>query len=165
MAQNLVLIGFMGSGKSTIGAHLAQSLDRFLLDTDLILQSTFDLSINEFFTRYGEAEFRDKEGKLIEWLATNAKNAVIATGGGMPIFNDVRQMGLVVFLSLEFEEILARLDSTQIAKRPLFKDKDKAYKLFLERKDIYEKSADIVINANQTKERIIQKILINVPQC
>lgn len=159
MARNLVLIGFMGSGKSTIGAHLAQNLDRFLLDTDLILQSTFSLSIDEFFIRYGEAEFRKQEGKLVEWLSTNAKDVIIATGGGMPIFHNVRQMGMVVFLSLEFEEILMRLDSTQIAKRPLFKDKNQAYELFLERKEFYKKSADIIINANQTKEQIVKEIL------
>lgn len=77
----------------------------------------------------------------------------------MPIFNDVRQMGLVVYLEIGFDEILSRLDSIQRSKRPLFRDLKKAREIFLYRKDIYKNAADLVIDASKPLESITQEIL------
>lgn len=77
----------------------------------------------------------------------------------MPIFNDVKQMGFVVYLEIGFDEILSRLDSLQRTRRPLFRDLKKAREMFLYRKDIYKQSADFIIDANKPLESITQEIL------
>ncbi|SQB99597.1 shikimate kinase [Helicobacter fennelliae] len=159
MASNIVLIGFMGSGKSTIAGELAGLLDTFALDTDSIIQNSTNLKISEIFAKYGEKAFRAHESHLIHWLSLNVSNAIIATGGGMPIFNDVRPMGKIVYLCIGFEEITKRLTPKERAKRPLFGDKAKALELFHTRESIYKKTADIIINASKSPQEVCDEIL------
>lgn len=184
---NIVLIGFMGSGKSSVAKNLgkrysqsqnpAQNLGqnapytphkdtaqsprfaRFVLDSDEMISKNLGMSIGQYFKRKGEEAFRLREAEFITWVRLNVKNAIISTGGGMPIFNDVKQMGFVVYLEIGFDEILSRLDSTQRTKRPLFRDLQKAREIFLSRKDIYKKSANLVIDAGKPLESITQEIL------
>lgn len=180
---NIVLIGFMGSGKSSVAKNLgkrcsqnlpqnpqnatyprkdiAQSarFTRFVLDSDEMIAKNLGMSISQYFKRRGEEAFRLKEAEFISWVCSSVKNAIISTGGGMPIFNDVRQMGFVVYLEIGFDEILSRLDSIQRSKRPLFRDLKKAREIFLYRKDIYKNTADLVIDASKPLESITQEIL------
>lgn len=156
--MNIVIIGFMGSGKTTLSRALAHNLDSVSLDLDSILSFNFGCSIAEFFSKFGEDEFRKAESKLISWVANNVKNAVISTGGGAPIFNDVRKMGKTIFLDAPFNELLNRLDSSELEKRPLFKDKNKALELFNSRIEIYKNSADFTISALESNEKQIEKI-------
>lgn len=95
--ENIVLIGFMGSGKTTIGREIALCGGRFLLDTDQLIEQNMGKSIKDIFASVGEEGFRRIESQLILWLSANVKNAVIATGGGMPIYNDIRYMGKIFF--------------------------------------------------------------------
>ena len=179
---NIVLIGFMGSGKSSVAKNLAkrysqsqnpprnlpqktprkdtaQRFARFVLDSDEMISKNLGMSISQYFKRRGEEAFRLREAEFIAWVCSSVKNAIISTGGGMPIFNDVRQMGLVVYLEIGFDEILSRLDSIQRSKRPLFRDLKKAREIFLYRKDIYKNAADLVIDASKPLESITQEIL------
>ena len=179
---NIVLIGFMGSGKSSVAKNLAkrysqsqnppqnlpqktprkdtaQRFARFVLDSDEMISKNLGMSISQYFKRRGEEAFRLREAEFIAWVCSSVKNAIISTGGGMPIFNDVKQMGLVVYLEIGFDEILSRLDSIQRSKRPLFRDLKKAREIFLYRKDIYKNTADLVINASKPLESITQEIL------
>ena len=179
---NIVLIGFMGSGKSSVAKNLAkrysqsqnppqnlpqktprkdtaQRFARFVLDSDEMISKNLGMSISQYFKRRGEEAFRLREAEFIAWVCSSVKNAIISTGGGMPIFNDVRQMGLVVYLEIGFDEILSRLDSIQRSKRPLFRDLKKAREIFLYRKDIYKNTADLVIDASKPLESITQEIL------
>lgn len=179
---NIVLIGFMGSGKSSVAKNLAkrysqsqnppqnlpqktprkdtaQRFARFVLDSDEMISKNLGMSISQYFKRRGEEAFRLREAEFIAWVCSSVKNAIISTGGGMPIFNDVKQMGLVVYLEIGFDEILSRLDSIQRSKRPLFRDLKKAREIFIYRKDIYKNTADLVINASKPLESITQEIL------
>lgn len=181
-SANIVLIGFMGSGKSSVAKNLGkrysqsqnppqnlsqktlrkdttQRFTRFVLDSDEMISKNLGMSISQYFKRRGEEAFRLRESEFIAWVCSSVKNAIISTGGGMPIFNDVKQMGFVVYLEIGFDEILSRLDSIQRAKRPLFRDLKKAREIFLYRKDIYKNTADLVIDASKPLESITQEIL------
>ncbi|MGX2972280.1 shikimate kinase [Helicobacter sp. T3_23-1059] len=158
-SKNIVLIGFMGSGKSSVAKHLGRNLGRFVLDSDEMIEKILGVSIADFFAKEGEKAFRKKEAEFIAWAKKSVQDAIISTGGGMPIFNNVRQMGFVVYLKSDFDSIVERLDSTKIAKRPLFRDLDRARELFEGRREIYAKNADLVVNANATIESITLKII------
>ncbi len=136
----------MGSGKTTIGREIALCGGRFLLDTDQLIEQNMGKSINEIFESVGEEGFRRIESQLILWLSANVKNAVIATGGGMPIYNDIRYMGKIFFLDVGFECISERMSKSERAKRPLFADITEARRLYNERKKIYEKQAHYVVS-------------------
>lgn len=160
--QNIVLIGFMGSGKSSIGKEICALDDYFFCDTDNLVESVLGKSISEIFNELGESTFRTMESRLLQWLKINAKHCVIATGGGMPIFNDMRNLGVVVFLDESFENITKRLSQNERQSRPLFNDIAKAKELFQTRSSVYKKQADIIINPKDcalSPKQIAQKIM------
>lgn len=163
---NIVLIGFMGSGKSTIARLIAKESQRYFLDTDSLIESAYGKSIREIFTAFGEARFRSQEKELISWLAENVKNAVIATGGGMPIHNDVSRLGKVFYLKIDFGEISKRisLDPHQNT-RPLFGNPDKVKELYDLRLKYYENAANHVIECDtKNAEQITKEILSKTSQ-
>lgn len=149
----------MGSGKSTIAKALHQAKGALVLDSDSLIENNEGLSVKEIFTLYGEEYFRNLECKFCQFIAHNVQNAIISTGGGMPLFCDVQSMGKVFFLHLEFEAILARLDAKQRENRPLFKNLDSASNLYHQRLPHYQSCAHYVIDANQNINRIVQDIL------
>lgn len=158
-ADNIVLIGFMGSGKSTLAQALALESSRFMLDSDALIQQRVGQSMKEYFASFGEEAFRAREAEFIAWVSSSVRGAIIATGGGMPIFHSVKEMGLVVYLRADFDAICARLDSEQIAARPLFGDMDNARRLFDSRRALYEKSAHLTIDATKPPHTLAQEIL------
>lgn len=149
----------MGSGKSTLSKTLYQQSKRLILDSDNIIQNNENLSINEIFATKGEQYFRNLEKEFCQFCSLNIQNCIIATGGGMPSVCDVKTMGKVFYLELEFEELLKRLNPQELAKRPLFSDTNKAYKLYLERKDIYTKNAHITLDATKSLANLSKTIL------
>lgn len=150
----------MGSGKSSVGRALSKKLKWDFIDSDIFIQDQLKLSITEIFQNFGEEYFRNLEREFIK-KHQSIHHCIIATGGGMPIFNNVFLMGKVFFLDASFEHISHRLldDNT----RPLFQDKNKAHKLFLERQKIYKKNCDVIINANKSIQEIVEEILKNLP--
>lgn len=118
--MNIFLVGFMGSGKSTLGKKMAQHLNFNFIDVDKELESTQQKTISKIFETEGENSFRTLEKKwLLEYSGTNA---VIATGGGMPCFNDtlveLKKNGILVYISLPPEVLADRLLQSK-TKRPL----------------------------------------------
>jgi len=150
---NIILTGFMGSGKSTIGRVLAKKMNTFFLDTDLLIENFENKRISEIFEKEGEESFREKERYCFEWIKKNVSNTVISVGGGFPVFiPEIKEAGIVVYLKVNFEEILKRMNKDEIKKRPLFKNINKAKELFNKRAKIYEKLADCIIeNKDLTK--------------
>lgn len=157
--ENLAIIGFMGSGKSSLGRELARVAQGFFIDSDSVIAARENLSISEIFTLKGEGYFRQLEGDFIRWARKSLRGAIISTGGGMPIFNNILGIGKIIYLEIEFDEIRRRLSFDEIQKRPLFEDVGKARELYEERKNIYKSVADKIIDANEPIGEIIKKIL------
>ena len=111
MADNVILVGFMGAGKSTVGRLVARRLGRCFVETDDMITAKEGRSIPEIFTERGEAHFRALEDEAIELLALKGGD-VIATGGGLPCREGraeaLRALGTVVWLRGEFDTLYAR---------------------------------------------------------
>lgn len=118
---NIVLIGMMGSGKTTTGQILAEQLNYKFFDTDSLIEQLADQSINDIFAQSGETTFRELETKVLSELSSY-RQLVIATGGGIvlnPMNWSYLRHGLVVWLNVETDLIWARLQDEQT--RPLLK--------------------------------------------
>ncbi|HIP52089.1 MAG TPA: shikimate kinase [Campylobacterales bacterium] len=146
--DNVVLIGFMGSGKTSVGKILAKQLFKDFVDVDTMIEAEVGASVNEIFETKGEAYFRDLEQKCINKLTEN-KGQIIATGGGLPIYSSISEKSLIVNIDADFDVILNRLSKKEHAKRPLLQDEDRARTLFNERIDTYKELATFSVDANQ----------------
>jgi shikimate kinase len=118
------LIGYMGSGKSTFGPHLAKALKLVYYDLDSIIEANAWMSIKDIFKKLGQDHFRELEHKaLTEYIKTH-DNFVLATGGGTPCFFDnldrMKETGITVYLDVPTDELARRLVETK-SRRPLLK--------------------------------------------
>src|SRR5215468_6634538 len=111
MNDNVVLVGFMGAGKSSVGRILARRLGRCFVETDDMIVAKEGASIPEIFARQGEAYFRAAEEEALALLALKSSD-VIATGGGVPCREGrpaaLRALGTVVWLSGDFDTLYRR---------------------------------------------------------
>lgn len=152
--MNIILCGFMGSGKTVVGNELAKIMGRKFVDTDEMIEKQQGIAIKAIFAAYGEEHFRALEFECCKKIA-DMKNCVVSTGGGAMTFqrnvDAVKDSGKVVFLDADFDVICSRIgDSTT---RPLFQDKEKARALYDERKSKYLSAADIVIDGNMSARK------------
>lgn len=163
-SDNIILIGFMGSGKSSVGKLLAKHLNYHFHDTDEMIEAREGITIRKIFSRYGEDFFRDLETTLLLSLKYALEKTVLSTGGGMPIAEMnakiLHTMGQVVYLRTSKSTILNRLSADTT--RPLLKGesmKDSVEKLLSERTSIYESVADIIIDTDDKSiEEIVKEI-------
>jgi len=155
---DVCLIGFMGSGKSTLGEQLAHQLSYTFIDTDSVIEAQQGKPIYEIFKTHGEKHFRQCERTLLKDLVfgTHSKNRVIAMGGGMPISASnkklIKMLGsLNIYLNPYFETIYTRIKGTQ---RPLVyrRSRHSIFDLWLDRYKIYEQIAHIMITDTTTEE-------------
>nr|WP_276929806.1 shikimate kinase [Herbinix luporum] len=163
-----MLIGFMGSGKSSVGKLLSEKINYKYGDTDEIIENLEDMSIKKIFRIHGEDFFRDLETGLLLSIKDSLKKTVLSTGGGMPIFERNREllknMGHVVYLQASKSTIVERLSGDTT--RPLLKGEkleEKVEKLLSTRLKYYEEAADITINTDNKSiddiaEEIIEKL-------
>jgi shikimate kinase len=128
--KNIILVGFMGTGKTRVGKELAARLDMKFVDMDDVIVEREGRSIPDVFSQDGEAYFRDLERKLVQELSAEI-GLVIATGGGIVLnqsnIDDFGRTGLVVCLSLSPETILERVEAD--TNRPLLAGDDKLGKI------------------------------------
>jgi shikimate kinase/3-dehydroquinate synthase len=153
----LVLIGFMGAGKSTVAVELAQALGVQAIDSDELLAERFGHSLAEEFERSGEASFRAAEEQLVcELLDTAAPGAVIALGGGSILSARVRtalEPHIVVLLDVEAEQAWERVAGASVEalpgamQRPLARDREAFVALHAERGELYQRTADAILPA------------------
>lgn len=146
--DNIILIGFMGSGKTSVGRILARELFKTFVDVDTIIEQEQNASVTEIFKEKGEAYFRNLEQKCINEL-TQKRGQVIATGGGLPIYSSISDKSLIVYIDADFDVILNRLSKRERDKRPLLEDEERARALFHERIDTYRDLATFSVDANQ----------------
>lgn len=150
MKDNISLIGFMGSGKTTIGQILANKMDYLFFDLDRIIELSEGRSINEIFKSEDESYFRDAESKVIEKIFSN-KHCIFACGGGVVLREEnmgiINKKSQVVFLEISSQVALKRLENS--SDRPLLEEKNREAtieNLIDQRKILYNKYADIIIN-------------------
>lgn len=161
--RNIVLCGFMGSGKTTLGKILSEKLGMNFVDTDSEIVRTEGKSIAEIFSLHGEEYFRSKETELLNILA-NKENTVISLGGGIAAKKEnhaaLKNIGKVILLDCGLEETLTRIKADKT--RPLARESKEIEKLYNNRKPIYQEVADIVVDSskdiNETAKTIFQLI-------
>lgn len=123
----LILVGYAGSGKSSLGKRLARRLGVRFVDTDKQVELQEGASIADIFHYEGEEYFRIAERRAVEALANDGVDMVIATGGGLPTWRDnmdwLLRSGMTVYLRRTPEQILSRLSDYGREKRPMFRGK------------------------------------------
>lgn len=151
--NNIVLIGFSGSGKSYNGKILSEILNRDFFDTDTLIENAEGRSINDIFLQDGEEKFRELETKQFVNLC-GKRNAVIASGGGIVCrsinMGAIKQEDVVVFIDRRFEDIKFFLEKSRgTESRPLLRGKENyVERLYAERYPLYEKYARLTIKCN-----------------
>lgn len=160
--MNIVLIGIMGAGKTTIGKILSESLNRTFIDIDDYVVKKNKMTIKEMFD-HGEEYFRKYESDAVKDVSM-LRDAVISCGGGVikkkTNIDCLKENGCIVYIDRPIESILSDIDAEG---RPLLKSgKDNLYKLYNERKELYELYCDYHIknesSAQQCAEDIIRKM-------
>lgn len=164
MKNNLILIGFMGAGKTSVGLAYANARSKRFLDTDQMIEQMAGMSIREIFDIQGEAAFRSMEAEMLKRLLEEAEETVVSTGGGLPLREEnqriLKELGRVIYLKVSPETVLNRLkgDTT----RPLLAGEDpkgKVCRLLWDRGPIYESAAHMTIDVDEmTVEEIVSEM-------
>jgi shikimate kinase len=162
--RNVVLIGFMGSGKSSVGRELARRWGFRFLDTDSIIRNQCGRSISEIFSVFGESYFREQESATLTKLL-HSHRSVIATGGGIVIQPGnailLGKLGTTVWLKADQATIFERVSRNQ--NRPLLQTENPEAtiaRLLAERAPLYESAADLIVDSSglshqEVAERVI----------
>ena len=155
--KTVVLIGFMGSGKSTVGLRLSYKLRMPIRDTDKMIEDRAGCSISDIFEKEGEEAFREKETKVLQELCDNTHGCVLSVGGGTPVRPQNRELlkkcGTVVYLRVKPETVYQRLREDR--SRPLLQCQDPLARirdLLGKRQEAYEECADLVIDVDDKNE-------------
>jgi len=161
--QLIILIGFMGTGKSAVGKLLAKKAGFVFVDLDKLIEKEEGFKIPVIFEQYGEAYFRDLEKKAILSLKTMHK-AVVATGGGAVLdplnMTAMKEAGLVIALDANLETLWKRLKTS--TNRPLLNasnPKNRIKELYNERRPFYIQAHHIVDTSGKTVNDVAQEIL------
>lgn len=162
--MRLFLIGFMGSGKSTMGRALASQLDLTFIDLDSFLEEKYFKTIPQIFAEEGEDGFRKKERKVLEEVCL-FDDVIVATGGGAPCFFDnmdlMNNSGYCIFLDVQVSSLVNRLLHARV-ERPLIKGKTaEELEAFIgltmeKRRPFYEKAKYILRGSEITTNQIIE---------
>ena len=163
--MRIFLVGFMGSGKTTMGRKLAGYLGYRFVDLDKILEDEAGMSIAEFFKRNGETAFREFEKGVLQSSSFN-DNTVIATGGGAPCFFDnmewMNKNGTTVYLMVPPKGLVDRLKNS--TDRPLIKglNEEEMLKFIAgkleEREPFYKQAAHVINGIGLTAEKLAKNI-------
>ncbi len=162
MNKNIVLCGFMGSGKTVTGKALSQKLGMEFVDLDIFIEQSQNMSVSDIFANFGEPHFRLLESEAAITLG-KSQNKVIACGGGTVINHEnvkaLKENSDIFYLSVNAETVKKRLKND--TKRPLLaKDKENAIVTLLEsRTSFYEAAADYIIDSNGSIESAVEQIL------
>lgn len=169
VAGNIFLVGPMGAGKSTIGRQLARLLKKEFKDADHEIEKRTGASIALIFEIEGEEGFRRREAAIVDEL-TNAKNVVLATGGGVVLdpvnLQLLRNRGQVVYLHAPLDVLVKR--TRRDGNRPLLQTTDRRQRLeeiMKQREPLYLQEARIVINTDNRSPQAIAREIVTKLQC
>lgn len=158
--RNIILIGFMGAGKTIVGKSLASVLAKPFIDTDKMVEESVGVTIQTIFETLGEERFRELESEVVENMA-GIKGAVIATGGG--IVKDsaniafLKKNGFVVYLFAGADVLYQRI--LEESGRPLadrMKDQTDLEMMLAERDPLYRKAADLLVDTTDKTVKTIE---------
>ncbi len=164
MFKNIILTGFMGVGKTSVGTRLAQDLGYTFVDTDTLIEADQRMTITEIFGKFGEPYFRDIETKVIRKVMS-CENQVVSTGGGAVIRDENRdafkQAGSVVCLTARPEVIFERVKRE--THRPLLQTPDPKAKIrdLLDQRQRFYAQADFVID---TSEKTVNAVISEIKE-
>ncbi len=165
--ENIVLIGFMGCGKTSVGKKLSYRMNRTFVDTDEYIECAKGKKISDIFASDGESAFRHMETECLKELISGADSEfkIFSTGGGMPVKTEnrdlLKKLGTVFYLKVSAGVVYERLkgDTT----RPLLQSQnpeEKIKELLGLREDAYRDAADVVIEAdNKSVEEVVEEIV------
>ena len=169
MKRNLVLVGFMATGKTEVGKLLAKKLERDFVDVDDNIVSTTGMSIDKIFEDFGEDFFRDLESNIIQKIS-DMTDLVIATGGGSLLrpenVENLKRTGVLVCLTASPKEILRRVGDER--HRPLLNVKDRLTTIreMMEKRNPYYNLSDIMVNTEgKNTHETAQEILAKFKGC
>ena len=148
-SANIVLIGMMGSGKTSLGFAISHSASMPFVDTDTLIKQKLNMAIPHIFEQYGESYFRSQETEIAH-IAAAYSNTVIATGGGMVTRPEnmaaLGENGFVVYLRCTANQLYERTAGDE--NRPLLGELEGLERLLAERATLYEKYSNFIIDAN-----------------
>jgi shikimate kinase len=166
---SIVLIGFMGSGKTVVGQEIARRLGRSFVDTDAMVEAAAGMRVAEIFAHYGEARFRALERDAIAKVSTpgTVGDAVVATGGGAVLDPEnrrqLKKIGPIVWLDADVESIMARVGSD--TSRPLLRGTDvraRVRALLEERESAYATADHRVDTSRRSVTAVADAVLATV---
>lgn len=163
--NNIILLGFMGSGKTVVGKLLAEKLHKGFVDLDDWIEKEAEMTINEIFDKNGEAYFRELEKKIVEKARNILTNTVISTGGGVILrernVENLHQAGVLIWLKVSPEKVYERTKNA--IHRPLLNCPDpigKIKELLSFRTPYYTRATNYIIDtSNLTVEEVVTKII------
>lgn len=167
--MRVILIGFMGVGKTSVGKALSKKLNMDFIDTDCEIEKITNHTINDIFEKYGEKHFRKLENKILKDLVQN-NDKIISTGGGIIVSKEnyeiLKKEENVIFLDASTETIIQHL-SKEKCKRPLLKDSKNLYKkiddLMSTRYEKYKEVCNIRIDVNgKNIDEVVSQILVYI---
>lgn len=164
--DNLILCGFMGCGKSTVGRLLAEKTGRSFVDMDTFIEEQAGMSVSSIFEQYGEADFRRREREACRALAAR-QGLVIAAGGGALTFQEnagaLSASGTIVLLEVSPETVLKRLEGDTTRPLLMRRDKEAAVReLMARRLPLYRRAATVSVDGEGTPEAVAEAVLLRL---
>jgi len=162
--MTIILIGFMGAGKTTVGKLLAEKTNSSQIDLDKHIVNTIGIPISEYFEKYGEESFRQLETKILKDHMDFP--GVVSPGGGIVLKEEnrdiLKDMPVVVYLQTNLDELLHRIENDYDNYRPVINGKsvEEVKEIYLPRVPLYEDVADVTIDTtDKTPDEIVEIIL------
>lgn len=170
MKDNIILIGFMGSGKTSVGIKLSYQMKRTMIDTDKWIEQRQKMTVSQIFASFGEKEFRRMETECLKKLIDSADHQIISAGGGLPLREEnhqlLKRLGKVFYLKIGPEAVYERLKNDTT--RPLLQvenPKERIRALLLEREPIYEACADVIVDVSEKSfDEILEAINLHIAE-
>lgn len=160
--MHIYLVGFMASGKTTVGRELAAARNLSFVDLDEVVELRAGRSISEIFDRSGEPRFRELEHEALREVAARSPAVVAAGGGAFATERNaelMRRTGITVWLDVPFDTIVRRVGEGEERARPLFESEEGARELFETRRDAYRRADErIVVRGDETASEVASRI-------
>ncbi len=160
MKNNIILIGYMGCGKTSLGKKLSYKERIALLDTDKMIEQKQGMTVSEIFDEKGEGAFRVMETECLKEIMGYSEKYVISVGGGLPVKEEnrelLKELGSVVYLRAKPDTIYERLKND--TSRPLLRGDDpkgKIESMIKQRDPVYEMAADCIVDVDEKGYEVI----------